>query len=246
MSTLSDNQKSLMQWLGAIPEHGKALGLHAICWNICFLLSRRTVSDVEAMRDVLCEHINGIGAGGWDYELPPPGFNWQLHGTVIWRAICALPEELKVKANNVENWELVAVVALHSVQQALASLWSEPIGLGVLPVTVSPESQTLVTSASQWYQWASREREAGSVAIGRKVKKGSEKGNASSYRAEQKTERRLLILREAKEVRGKNPKLSKSQIAKRIEGHHPGRDGRPEVGYGWRTVYDVLTEAPKK
>jgi len=242
MESRSKKFEAIQQWIGRVPTHGEVLGLNTTCFEISALMSHRSVSDIESLLDILNDCATSMGEANLaEPQMPLPEFNWQLHGTGVGRLASFAINDPRARALSAERWELVAVVALHTAKKAVESLRAEPIGLGALPLVASPKSQKLATGAKQWFILAFKEQQRKFISTGRKQWASIEKGNKSPHKSDQKNARRVIITKETKEIRQKNPKLSRYAIAKEISKNHP-----EEAGYRIRTAYEVVKDVLKK
>lgn len=229
------NIGELKQWVGVVPENGKPLGLVGMCFEACALMSSRSVDDVEGLLDVLGDPMVGHMDNDNEFQLPPPEYNWQLHGTPLWRRICTIPRDAQNWEKPPENWEYVGALALYCLRKAINALRREPIGLGLEVRAAGPEPQRLVENARYWLSLADKEKRAPCINTGRKIRAAGEKGNASRHKGDQKQARAKVMVAEAKQIRQRNPLLSLSAVAEMISARHKG-----STGFGQRTIYNVL------
>lgn len=240
---------ALKRWVGFIPLHGKLLGLDATSFGVCTMLSNRSVSDVERVLEIMAELAENA-AGQDDFtelKLPPPELNWQLHRTGLWRLVSQAVKDPRLADLRFEKFELIAATALRFIKMAADSLCDEPYGLDPSVQVASIKSQMLSVSANRWFVFASLERHAENISTGKKVRASSAKGNQSRHKGDQKQLRKKNILSEADEIIRRNSKLTNNAVAKMIEQNHPGDGGKKvEAGYSRRTVFQVLSDNPRK
>lgn len=235
--TASANFKGLKSWIGDLPKHGESLGLAELRWSVCALMSHRSADEIEIMLDVLHICLAEESESNWEFRFPPPEFNWELHGTVLWRCICSIPVNRRGLLRTPENWEYVGAVAMYFLKKAVVDLKREPIGLGRDMRVAGTTPQRMVASSRYWLLLASKEKESKFIQTGRKTRAAGEKGNRSVHKLDERNERHQRMRVEAAEIWKSNPALSPSALAKRIEKKHRG-----ERGFGWRTVYKAIKE----
>lgn len=230
----SENYRALRRWMGNVPSHGEALGLPRLVEQGGRLLSGRMVAEIEAMLNAMNALGETDGATHLDEGLAPPGYNWELRSTKLWRFIGKNHAALK-KVIAAEPWEFVAAYALHRIRIAVRTLRQEPIGLGLLPLVAGTQAQQAASTASQWLILAKAESQRKNVESGRKHRAGGIKGNVSKERKYGVSDRRQKIRQEAEALLAKNPQLSRHAIALKLAQKH-----RRERGWSESTITLVL------
>ena len=235
------NTKRLISALGRYPSHVTPIpGFNSTVFEVCGLLSHRTREEVRFMLTLLNREMTKLA----EYEdldrfdLPPPGFNWPLHGTGIWRGVQAIDERY-LKALSINRWEFVAAVAWRSLAQAISVIGSEPLGL--LPTQPSARSLSAMKAVDFWFRAALLEKRSKVIKTGEKIYSGSRKGNQSPHKSEESRRRKEEIRKEAELLRSKNHHLSEFGIAKIISEKY-----QQETGYSVRTIQSVLKTDRKK
>lgn len=221
------NYRALLQWIGDVPPHGEALGLPSLVGQGARLLSGRTVAEIEAMLNAMNTLARDLSRIPLDDGLAPPGYNWELRGTKLWRFIDRNHAVLK-KVVAAEPWEFVAAYALRRTRIAVQTLRQEPIGLGLFPLVAGTQAQQAASNASQWLILAKAESQHKNVESGRKHRAGGIQGNVSKERKYGVNDRRQKIRQEADALLAKNSQLSRHAIALKLAEKHRGERGWSE------------------
>ncbi|WP_127811872.1 hypothetical protein [Bordetella bronchiseptica] len=235
----SANYNALRRWIGNTPPHGEALGLPSLVEQGSRLLSGRMVAEIEAMLNAMKTLGETHGATQLDEGLAPPGYNWELRSTKLWRFIDKNHAALK-KIVAAEPWEFVAAYALHRIRIAVQTLRQEPIGLGLSPLVAGTQAQQATSIANQWLNWARAESQWKNVVSGQKHRAGGIKGNVSRERKNGVSARRQQISQEAAKLLAGNPRRSTHDIAQELARKHRG-----ERGWSVSTITSVLNLPPE-